>query len=401
MKLSRLLSLLLLTVLLAGCAQPTAVPTAEAQPTVEAAAAPQIRVETVWGRPSPMIADAGAFYMIIHNDGLEADRLISATAATSACGKVELHTTTQDSAGNSVMAPVEAIDVPAGGSVELKPGGLHLMCTPRSADFKPGQGLDIELTFEKAGLVATTAALRWEAVPVPAESIKVFTPGALTEAAKALGKAFQAAGGKVAFEMGHSPTHRMQIAEGAPGDVFMSASEKDMTEAATAGLVIADQVRTFATNRLIVILPAGNPGNIQSLEDLARSGLKLIIAAPEVPVGKYTDTVLGKLDAKFGGGYKDNLLANVISKELGVAPIVSKIKLGEADAGIVYVSDAAIAPELDTLPIPDEQNLLVKFTIAPLSTARLPAEAQKFIDFVMSDEGQAVLQSFGFLPGIK
>jgi molybdate transport system substrate-binding protein len=203
----------------------------------------------------------------------------------------------------------------------------------------------------------------------------------------------------VAFEFGHSPTQHAQLEQGATPDVFLSASRKDMDLAAEQQLVLADRVQVFARNKLIVILPPNNPAQIQTLADLAKPGLRLLIGVPDIPIGSATLSMLDTLNASIAPDYKDRVLANVASQEVGVKPIVSKISLGEADAGIVYVSDAVAAPTLATLEIPDESNVLVVFTIAPVAASAHPEAAAAFAAFVLSDESQALLTTYGFLPG--
>lgn len=236
--------------------------------------------------------------------------------------------------------------------------------------------------------------------PAGTVTLTVFAPAGLTEAARLLGSTFEAAnpGVTVALELGHSPIQREQLEQGATPDVFVSASRKDMDLAAEKGLVVADQVQEFARNKLTVILPPDNPGQIRTLEDLARPGVQLLIGTAELPIGSATLTMLDKLNASIAPDFKERVLANVVSNEVGVKPIVSKVSLGEADAGIVYVSDAVAAPTLMTLPIPDEHNAVVVFTIAPVSAARHPQEAAAFIASVLAPEGQAVLAAQGFLP---
>ncbi|NWF78792.1 MAG: molybdate ABC transporter substrate-binding protein [Chloroflexi bacterium] len=238
------------------------------------------------------------------------------------------------------------------------------------------------------------------AVSAAPVTLNVFAPAALTEASRQLGAAFEAAnaGVTVAFELGHSPTQRAQLEQGATPDVFISASRKDMDLAAEQQLVVADQVQVFARNKLIVILPPDNPAQIESLADLAKPGVQLLIGTPDIPIGSATLSMLDKLNASIAPDFKARVLANVVSQEVGVKPIVSKVSLGEADAGIVYVSDAVAAPTLTTLAIPDEANVIVVFTIAPVTAAPHPEEAAAFVASVLAPEGQAVLTAQGFLP---
>lgn len=266
-----------------------------------------------------------------------------------------------------------------------------------SSTTPPATGAPVAATIEPT-LAPTRMPPTAAAAPI---ALTVFVPAALTEAATQLGATFEAAnpGVTVAFEFGHSPTQRAQLEQGATPDVFLSASRKDMDLAAEQQLVLADQVQVFARNKLIVILPPNNPAQIQTLADLAKPGLRLLIGVPDIPIGSATLSMLDTLNASIAPDYKDRVLANVASQEVGVKPIVSKISLGEADAGIVYVSDAVAAPTLATLEIPDESNVLVVFTIAPVAASAHPEAAAAFAAFVLSDESQALLTTYGFLPG--
>jgi molybdate transport system substrate-binding protein len=245
-----------------------------------------------------------------------------------------------------------------------------------------------------ASPAASTAAPTAQAV-----TLKVFAPSTMTDAAKELSAAFEAnnPGVTVIVEFGHSPTQRLQFTEGATGDVFITAAQKDMDDAITDKTVVEGTNKVFATNMLIVILSPKNTPGLDSLEGIAGEGVKLLIANEDVPVGKATMSVIDKLDKQFGNGFKDKLNANVVSKEPGVKPIVSKIKLDEADAGIVFVSDASTAPDLKTITIPSELNMVSKLNIAPLAASEQPTIAAAFSAYLVSAEGQAILAKWGFM----
>lgn len=245
--------------------------------------------------------------------------------------------------------------------------------------------------------VATTTQ---PAAPAQSTDITVFAPSSLTEATKLLGAGFEATHPdvNVLFEIGHTPTQRTQIEEGATPDVFMAAGRADIDALAQTSLVAADQVKGLARNQLVVILPPGNAANITTPADLARPGVRLLLAAPDLPVGMATQKLLDNLTAAIAPDFKEKALANVVSNELGVKPIVSKIALGEADAGIVYLTDAAAAPTVTTLPIPADANVTVAFVVAPLAGSTHPDLANAFVAYVLSDEAQTMLQAQGFLP---
>ena len=239
------------------------------------------------------------------------------------------------------------------------------------------------------------------ATPEPEpQNLTVFAAASLTDAFTEIGAAFDAAnpGVTTTFNFAGSQALRTQIEEGAPADVFASASGKEMDTLVTGSFVTKDIPQVFLMNKLVVILPSNNPAALEKLEDLANPGIKLILAAEEVPVGKYARQALDLMDASFGSGYKDKVFANVVSNEDNVKQVVAKVQLGEADAGIVYVSDAVAAPELKSIEIPSDLNVIAKYPIAPLIKSENADLAAKFIEYVLSAEGQAVLAKWGFIP---
>jgi molybdate transport system substrate-binding protein len=175
-----------------------------------------------------------------------------------------------------------------------------------------------------------------------------------------------------------------------------------MQEAVDHGLVTGEPV-VFARNRLVVLVPASNPGRIERLEDLARPGLKLVLAGESVPAGKYSREMLGKLAAApdFPAGYAARTLSNLVSEEENVKGVVAKVQLGEADAGIAYRSDVtpAVAARVRVLEIPDERNVLAEYPIAVATGAADAAGAREFVALGLSAEGQQILARHGLLPG--
>ena len=232
------------------------------------------------------------------------------------------------------------------------------------------------------------------------QTLTVFAAASLTNAFGEIGKAFEVAhpGVTVKFNFGGSQALRTQIEQGAQADVFASANTKEMDALVIGKFVAADTSKIFLTNQLVVIMPAKNPAGLAGLADLAKPGLKLVLAAKEVPVGNYALQVLDKLDTTLGAGYKDNVLKNVVSYESDVRQVVAKIQLGEADAGIVYSSDTVAAPDLQKIAIPAENNVIAKYPLAALNLAKSPELAKAFITYVLSADGQAILQKWGFLP---
>jgi molybdate transport system substrate-binding protein len=238
----------------------------------------------------------------------------------------------------------------------------------------------------------------------PAVALTVLAAASLTEPFQNLGTQFEGShpGVKVEFSFAGSQQLAQQLGQGAPADVFASASNTYMKSAVDSGRVDQAAVKTFANNRLVVIVPKANPAGIDELKDLARPGLKLDLAAKEVPVGQYSLDFLDKAtqDASLGKSYKDSVLKNVVSYEDNVKVVLAKISLGEADGGIVYSSDvsASTAAKVIKIAIPDNLNVLATYPIAPLKDIAHAQLAQAFVDLVMSAQGQAVLADYGFIP---
>lgn len=237
----------------------------------------------------------------------------------------------------------------------------------------------------------------------PTAPLTVLAASSLTDAFGETATAFAAAGGEpVQFSFAGSQTLRTQIEFGAAADVFASADPEHVAQLAAQGLVLADTVTVFAANQLVIALPRANPGGITGFADLARPGVKLVLAAEEVPAGVYARQLLVNLadhpDA--GPDFAVRALGNVVSAETNVRQVVTKVQLGEADAGIVYASDItpAVADALTVIPVPPADNVAATYALAVLTASRRPEAARAFVAFVVSAEGQAVLQRWGFTP---
>jgi molybdate transport system substrate-binding protein len=239
--------------------------------------------------------------------------------------------------------------------------------------------------------------------PSVSGKITVFAAASLTDAFNEIARAFEERypGTEVEFNFAGTPTLRTQLEQGARADVFASADLAQMNIAVQSG-VVASTGDVFVRNSLVVITPSSNPANIDAPADLAKSGIKLVVANPEVPVGNYTRQMLSSMekDAAYGAGFSDRVLDNVVSEESNVRQVVSKVELGEADAGVVYGSDVtpSVATRLKVVRVPDQFNVIAQYPIAPLKEAGNPLTAEAFIDFVLSAAGQQVLQKHGFSP---
>jgi len=234
------------------------------------------------------------------------------------------------------------------------------------------------------------------------QTLTVFAATSLTEAFSELGAKFQTANPSVTvrFNFAGSQTLQAQIEGGAPADLFASANQANMDALVSAGLVDPKAPRILLTNKLILVVPQSNPAQVASLNDLARPGLKLVLADETVPAGKYARQILDNAsnDPTYGKEFASTVLANIVSNETDVKQVVAKVQLGEADAGIVYVSDSIAAPDLKTVSIPPDLNVTAKYYIAPVSGSKNTEFAKNFVEYVLSEEGQAVLQKWGFSP---
>jgi len=206
----------------------------------------------------------------------------------------------------------------------------------------------------------------------------------------------------VAFNFDGSQALRTQLENGAYADLFASANMKQMNAVRESGLVNNSSVAIFTRNKLSLIVPKDNPANIRNLTDLARPGVKIVMGTKDVPVGDYALQIIAKLgnDSAYGPDYETEVMANVISQETSVSYVVTKVALGEADAGFAYVSDVTqdMISKIDKIVIPDEYNIIAEYPMGMLMESKYPGESLVFMDLVMSDEGRAVLEKYGFDP---
>jgi molybdate transport system substrate-binding protein len=232
------------------------------------------------------------------------------------------------------------------------------------------------------------------------DKVTVFAAASLTEAFNAAGPAFtKKTGDAVTFNYGGSDTLATQIKAGAPADVFASANLAQMKVVTDAGLAAAP--KTFAKNHLVLVTPKGSTAGVTSPADLAKAGLKVVLAAPTVPVGGYARATFAKLSGT--NGYPADFPAavekNVVSNELDVKAVVTKVALGEADAGVVYSTDVtqSVASKLTVIPFPSSVAPDIEYPIAVLKDAPDAKAAQAFIEYILSPEGQSFLRARGFV----
>lgn len=220
-------------------------------------------------------------------------------------------------------------------------------------------------------------------IPAP---LTVFAAASLQPVFDQIGKTLRSSNTlDITYSYAGTQTLTSQLQQGAQADVFASADSAHMSTLQTAGL-IAGTPRIFARNRLEIAVERGNPKNIHGLADLARPGLVVVLADPSVPAGKYAQQALAKA----------GVTVHPASLETQVTGVLSKVALGEADAGIVYVSDIVTSGKVDGVAIPDDQNVIAEYPIATLSGAKHKGAADLFIRYVLSSDGQTTLVAAGF-----
>lgn len=228
----------------------------------------------------------------------------------------------------------------------------------------------------------------WASTASLTGTITVFAGSSLTDAFKKAGDQIKATNPATdyVFNVGSSSTLATQIINGAPADVFASADEANMQKIVDAQLTEAPAT-IFVTNRLQIAVAAGNPKQITGLADLAKAGLIVVLAAPTVPAGKYALDAL----AKAGVAVKP------ASQEVDVRSVLNKVALGEADAGIVYVTDVKSAgARVSGVDIPEQHQVIAKYPIAVVKGAKNPILAKAYVDYLLSADGQKMLAEFGF-----
>jgi molybdate transport system substrate-binding protein len=221
-------------------------------------------------------------------------------------------------------------------------------------------------------------------------TVTVFAAASLTEAFTALGEAFEATapGVTVQFSFGPSSELATQIAEGAPADVLASADERTMDAAVDAGSIEGDPT-AFATNRMEIAVPDGNPGGVDSLADLADADLMIGLCAADVPCGRLARQALDRAGVQ----------ASVDTDEADVRALLAKVASGDLDAGLVYRTDVRSAEEdVDGIALPDDRQVVTRYPIAPVRASAHPDRAEDFVAFVASPDGRAILARFGFGP---
>jgi molybdate transport system substrate-binding protein len=217
-------------------------------------------------------------------------------------------------------------------------------------------------------------------------TITVLAASSLTGTFTQLGQEFedQHSGVTVKFAFDSSATLAQQATQGAPADVLATADTKTMDSAKSAQAAIP---KDFATNVLVLATPADNPGGVHTFADLDKSSVKFVMCVPTAPCGAVGQALLGQ----------DHITGKPVSQEVDVKSVLAKLTEGEADAGLVYATDAVAAgDQVNAIPIPGSAQQITTYPIAPLTQSKQSTLAQQFVDLVLSTTGQNVLHKAGF-----
>jgi len=237
------------------------------------------------------------------------------------------------------------------------------------------------------------------AAPAPAarQTLTIFAAASLRDAFGSLRDEFKQthANVDIAFNFAGSQDLRTQIEHAAPADVFASADKKNMNELSLASKVGAPAV--FARNEPVVVVAKESAASVASFADLAKVK-RIVLGAPDVPIGRYTGQILDNASKSLAADFRQRVEANVVSRELDVRQVLNKVVLGEANAGIVYRTDASSAKgKVSVVSIPPELNVIAEYPIATVSGAPHAEVAAEWVKFVLSPAGQALLQQAGFI----
>jgi molybdate transport system substrate-binding protein len=230
------------------------------------------------------------------------------------------------------------------------------------------------------------------------EQLGVFAASSLTEAFQEMEALFERAhpGTDAVVTFAGSQVLRIQIEEGAPADVFASADAEHVEALVDAGIV--REARVFAHNRLVLIVPLDNPAGIEAFGDLPRAR-RLVLGTPDVPAGRYAREALTRAEAHVRPGFRDAVLARLVSEEANVRLARAKVELGEADAAIVYRTDALGSDRVRAIAIPDDVNVEAEYRMGVVDRPGGSELSEAWIELVLSDEGRAVLERHGFTAG--
>lgn len=228
-----------------------------------------------------------------------------------------------------------------------------------------------------------------------AARLSVLAASSLTEAFEALAERFEARhpGLDVLLTFAGSQALRTQLQHGARADLFASANPGHVRALARTGLVT--RLTPFASGELAVIVPSANPAGITRFDQLP-AARRIIVGQPAVPIGQYTHSLWQRAQAVHGQSFVERVRARIVSQESSARMLSAKVALGEADAAIVYRSDARATRGVRSVTVPDGLNVRAQYVLGEVATGASPAWARRFVAFVLAEEGQSTLQRFGF-----
>ena len=286
----------------------------------------------------------------------------------------------------------------AGSRMISQAAGFDCATTTGDAATPTGAGATPDTGVAASPAPAITAA---DLFPAGGGELTIFAAASSTGAFGEMETALEGAveGLDVTLNLAGSQALATQLEEGAEADVFASANQTQMTVAVEAGRIVGEPV-PFVSNFLTIVVPADNPAGVTGPADLGRDGLSVVLALPEVPVGGYSREavcLMAQDEATHGPDFAARVAANVVSEEEDVRDVLTRVALGEADAGIVYRSDAAGNADVTEILIPDGVNVRATYPIAAVEGGDQDLAAA-FIAYVLGADGQATLGAYGFRP---
>ncbi len=231
-------------------------------------------------------------------------------------------------------------------------------------------------------------------------TLTIFAATSLTDAFEELAAAFLENHPETDIVLNFASSSKLaaQLMAGAPADIFASANSSQMDLVVADGRISEGAVQPFARNRLALIAPADNPAEISGIQDLGSKTLLLVLAVTGTPIRDYTNAMFDSHNDEYGEDFAGRALENLVSEESNVRQVVTRIALGEADAGIVYQTDVTdeVRDDVIRFPIADRHNQIASYPVAALDDTALPELSEAFIVFLRSDDGQSILGAFGF-----
>lgn len=239
------------------------------------------------------------------------------------------------------------------------------------------------------------------AVPIEPVELTVFAAASLKDAVEQAATAFELSQPDVSVVVSFDSSAALaaQIEQGAPADVFLSADTSNPGRLADSGLAVGEPI-VFAANALAIIVPIDNPAGIETPAELAGDRVRIVAAGDGVPITKYAAELISNLASEPGypPGFASAYAANVVSNEDNVRAVLAKVELGEADAAIVYATDATASSDVAPVAVPARANVAVSYAGVVVAASAYPDSAEGFLEWLSGPHGQAILAGLGFLP---